>query len=519
MQFLHQLSIAKRLSLGFGLLVFMLITLGVLSLGQVGLIASRSHEVTGDLMPKQKQLAHVADQVNQIARAMRNMMIMGSPSEIQAQRAVIDNSQRLIQTELDALDQVLLHPEARQRFQSLLDARAAFVASQNKFFTTLQSGTRDEARQVLLEESRALQLRYMDELAALTAVQDRRTAAGVVEIERAVVWVQRITVAIMAGAALLALGLGLAIIRSVTQPLRHAVEVAHAVAEGDLSVAIRVSGRSETTELLRALDEMRQRLAQVVGTVREGAEGVATASAQIAQGNADLSSRTEQQASALEETSASMEQMGSAASQNADHARQASQFAASARDVALQGGDMVGRVVQTMNSINESSRQIADIIGVIDGIAFQTNILALNAAVEAARAGEQGRGFAVVAGEVRNLAQRSAEAAKEIRGLIHASVDRVDSGSQLVEQAGSTMEAIVDAVRRVSDIVDEISNASREQSEGVGQVSEAVVQMDQTTQQNAALVEESAAATSLRQQASQLVQAVSVFKLGGPVTA
>jgi methyl-accepting chemotaxis protein len=514
MQFLHQLTIAKRLSLGFGLLVFMLITLGVVSLGQVGLITSRSNEVTSDLMPKQRQLAVVANEVNAIARAMRNMMIMGSPSEIQAQRADIENSQRLIQATLDALDKVLLYPEARQRFQSLLDARAAFVASQSKFFNTLQSGTREEARQVLLEESRALQLRYMDELAALTAVQDRRTDVGVSEIESAVAMVQRVTVGMMVGAALLALGLGVAIIRSVTQPLRHAVEVANAVAEGDLSVPIRVTGRSETTDLLRALDGMKQRLAQVVGTVRQGAEGVATASAQIAQGNADLSSRTEQQASALEQTSASMEQMGSAASQNADHARQASQFAANARDVALQGGDMVGRVVQTMHGINESSRQISDIIGVIDGIAFQTNILALNAAVEAARAGEQGRGFAVVAGEVRNLAQRSAEAAKEIKGLIHASVDRVDQGSQLVEQAGSTMEAIVSAVRRVTDIVDEISSASREQSVGVGQVSEAVMQMDQTTQQNAALVEESAAAAaSLRQQAGQLVQAVSVFKL------
>ncbi len=520
MQFLHRLSIAKRLSLGFGLLVFMLVTLGVVSLGQVSLISSRSNEVTGDLMPKQKRLANVTNEVNLIARAMRNMMIMESPGDVQAQRAEIDNSRQRIQADFAALDKVLLHPEARQRFQSLGQARDAFITSQEKFFTTLQGGDRAQARQVLLEESRVLQIRYMDELAALTAVQDRRTDVGVGEIEHAVVLVQRVTLGLMAGAALLALALAVAIIRSVTQPLRHAVDVAHAVAEGNLAVPIRVTGRSETTELLQALDDMRQRLALVVGTVRQGAEGVATASAQIAQGNADLSSRTEQQASALEQTSASMEQMGSAASQNADHARQASQFAANARDVALQGGDMVGRVVQTMHGINESSRQISDIIGVIDGIAFQTNILALNAAVEAARAGEQGRGFAVVAGEVRNLAQRSAEAAKEIKGLIHASVDRVDQGSQLVEQAGSTMEAIVVAVRRVTDIVDEISSASREQSLGVGQVGEAVMQMDQTTQQNAALVEESAAAAaSLRQQAGQLVHAVSVFKLVAPVPA
>jgi methyl-accepting chemotaxis protein len=520
MPFLNQLSITKRLSLGFGLLVFMLITMGVLSLGQVNLIASRSDEVTGELMPKQKRLTQVASEVNLIARAMRNMMIMESADELQAQRAEIDNSRRLIQEQFTELDKVLLHPEARQSFQRLMEARTAFVDSQNKFFTTLQSGSRDEARRVLLEESRELQLRYMNAVATLTTVQDQRTAVGVAEIAAAVSLVQRVTLGMMAASALLALLLAVAIIRSVTQPLRHAVEVAHAVAAGNLAVDIRVSGRSETTELLQALTNMKNRLAQVVGTVREGAEGVATASAQIAQGNADLSSRTEQQASALEETSASMEQMGSAASQNADHARQASQFATDARDVALQGGEMVGQVVKTMRGINESSRQISDIIGVIDSIAFQTNILALNAAVEAARAGEQGRGFAVVAGEVRNLAQRSGEAAREIKALIHASVDRVDQGSQLVEQAGSTMEAIVTAVRRVSDIVDDISGASREQSMGVGQVSEAVMQMDQATQQNAALVEQSAAAAaSLRQQAGQLVQAVSVFQLGRPLAA
>ena len=520
MQFLNQLSITKRLSLGFGLLVFMLITMGVLSLGQVSLIASRSDEVTSDLMPKQKRLAHVANEVNLIARAMRNMMIMESADEWQAQRADINNSRRLIQEAFTALDKVLLHPDARQSFQRLSEARTAFVGSQDKFFTTLQSGTRDEARQVLLEESRTLQLSYMEALAALTAVQDQRTAVGVAEIAAAVTLVQRVTLGMIAAGALLALLLAAAIIRSVTQPLRHAVDVAHAVAGGNLAVEIRVSGRSETTDLLQALADMKIRLTQVVGTVREGAEGVATASAQIAQGNADLSSRTEQQASALEETSASMEQMGSAASQNADHARQASQFAVQARDVALQGGEMVERVVQTMQGINESSRQIGDIIGVIDSIAFQTNILALNAAVEAARAGEQGRGFAVVAGEVRNLAQRSSEAAREIKVLIHASVDRVDQGSQLVGQAGSTMAAIVTAVRRVSDIVDDISGASSEQSAGVGQVSEAVMQMDQTTQQNAALVEQSAAAAaSLRQQAGQLVQAVSVFKLDRVISA
>ena len=288
------------------------------------------------------------------------------------------------------------------------------------------------------------------------------------------------------------------------------------VADGDLTEQYRLR-QGDTQSVLAAMGRMQASLAKVVGTVRQSAEGVATASAEISQGNNDLSSRTEQQASALEQTSASMEQMGSTASQNADNARQASQLASSASEVAIQGGDVVSQVVQTMKDINDSSKKISDIIGVIDGIAFQTNILALNAAVEAARAGEQGRGFAVVASEVRSLAQRSAEAAKEIKGLIGASVERVDQGTALVDRAGSTMQEVVSSIRRVTDIVGEISSASQEQNAGVGQVAEAVSQMDQTTQQNAALVEESAAAASnLRTQAEQLVQAVSVFRLGVP---
>ena len=377
----------KRLSLGFGLLVFMLIVMGALSLGQVSLIASRSNEVTDDLMPKQKRLAQMANEVNLIARAMRNIVILESVQALQTQRAATANSKRLIQADFTALDKVLLHPEMRQSFQRLLETRTDSLASQEKFFTILQSGSHEEARRVLLDESRDLQRRYMDVLAAL---QDQRTAVDVAEIATAVTLVQRIALSVMAASALLTV----TIVRSMTQPLRHAV-------------GIRVSGRSETTELLQALADMRHRLAQVVGTVREGAESVATASAQIAQGNADLSSRTEQQASALEETSATMEQVGSAASQNADHARQTSQFAVQVRDVALQGGEMVRQGVKTMQAINASSRQIGNIVGVVDSIAFQTNILALNAAVEAAGAGEQGRGFAVVADEVRNLAQRN----------------------------------------------------------------------------------------------------------------
>ncbi|MDM7943475.1 MAG: methyl-accepting chemotaxis protein [Hydrogenophaga sp.] len=295
---------------------------------------------------------------------------------------------------------------------------------------------------------------------------------------------------------------------------RTAVSIARAVAEGDLTTPIHLKA-GDTDSLLAWLQTMQQGLSKAVTDVRRSSDYVSHASGEIASGNQDLSARTEQQASELQQTAATMEQLGTTVRHNADNARQASQLAQSASSVAIQGGEVVGRVVQTMKGINESSRKISDIIGVIDGIAFQTNILALNAAVEAARAGEQGRGFAVVAGEVRNLAQRSAEAAKEIKGLIGASVDRVEQGSALVDQAGTTMQEVVSSIRRVSDIVGEISAASSEQSSGVAQVGQAITRMDQGTQQNAALVEQSAAAAdSLKQQALQLVESVAVFKTG-----
>ncbi len=287
----------------------------------------------------------------------------------------------------------------------------------------------------------------------------------------------------------------------------------HAIAQGDLAVSLPNQGGAES--LMGVMAEMDAALKKLVTDVRDSADGIATASAEIAQGNHDLSSRTESQAAALEQTSASMEQLSDTVKQNAENARQANQLALNASSVAVQGGDVVAQVVDTMRGINDASRKIADIISVIDGIAFQTNILALNAAVEAARAGEQGRGFAVVASEVRSLAGRSAEAAKEIKTLISASVERVEQGSALVDQAGNTMQDVVTSIKRVTDIMGEISAASTEQSQGVSQVGEAVSQMDDVTQQNAALVEQmAAAATSLKSQAQELVQTVAVFKLG-----
>ena len=516
MGFLNRLSIARRLTLGFTLMVLLMAVLGGLSLWQVRGIGAEVHTVTDDLLPKQQRLQTIKGEVNEIARAMRNMMIMDAPDDIQKQRQEIDASRVVIKDSLQWLEERIANPEAKTLLAQMLAAREAFVQSQEKFFGALGSGLREDARRVLLGETREKQLAYMEQIEKLIAFQDQLTSAGGRRVDATVGTVMQVTAGVLAAGVLVALLLAVSIIRSVTRPIAQAVEIAHHIASGDLTQKIVVTGRDETGRLMAAMQTMQDALGAVVSSVRQGAEGVATASAQIAQGNQDLSSRTEQQASALEETSASMEEMGSTAQQNADNARAASQLALSASTVAQQGGEVVGQVVSTMREIQHSSQKINDIIGVIDGIAFQTNILALNAAVEAARAGEQGRGFAVVAGEVRTLAQRSAEAAKEIKQLINASVERVEQGTTLVDQAGSTMQEVVQSIQRVTDIVGEISSASQEQNAGVSQVSEAVSNMDQATQQNAALVEESAsAATSLQQQADQLLKAVSVFRIAG----
>ncbi|MDO9315763.1 MAG: methyl-accepting chemotaxis protein [Burkholderiaceae bacterium] len=353
-----------------------------------------------------------------------------------------------------------------------------------------------------------------ERMAALSESIEKNGAGVIADAQSNVQRTQALVIASLLLGAALIVAAALALARNMTRPMAHAVEVAGQLAQGDLTSDITPSGNDETVQLLQSMAGMQTNFSRIVLGVKANAETMAMASKEIAVGNLDFSNRTEQQASSLQQTAATMEQLGSTVRTNADNARQANQLASGASAVAVKGGDVMGQVIATISGINDSSKKIAEIIGVIDGIAFQTNILALNAAVEAARAGEQGRGFAVVAGEVRSLAHRSAEAAREVRTLVHASVERVEAGTVLVDEAGKTMQEIVSAIRRVTDIVAEISAATSEQSTGISQLGEAVSHMDQATQQNAALIEQSAAATeSMSKQARELVESVAAFKV------
>ena len=415
---------------------------------------------------------------------------------------------------LKTLEPLLSTADEKAVFKASLESRAKYQAAKDLVMDARKAGNDAEATRLYAEAFMPAAKAYEQRVQEFLAFQRK----SIDDTAHAIDAANSRSLYLLLALAVMLVGLGgmlaWVISRSITRPLARAAADAGQMASGDMTVALQLEGKDEVGDLVRALSNMKDSLTRIVGGVRLNADGVATASAEIAQGNQDLSQRTEEQASALEETAASMEQLGSTVKQNADNARQANQLALGASTVAAKGGEIVGQVVTTMKGINDSSRKIADIISVIDGIAFQTNILALNAAVEAARAGEQGRGFAVVASEVRSLAGRSAEAAKEIKGLITDSVERVAQGTALVDEAGATMGEVVASIRRVTDIMGEISAAASEQSTGVAQVGEAVSQMDQATQQNAALVEESAAAAaSLKGQAQQLVQAVAVFKL------
>ncbi len=407
-----------------------------------------------------------------------------------------------------------LSGEEAQAVNTLKQTISNYMGSRPKWFELFNAGQLDDAKVWRAENTNKFGAQAVQELKDLIELQQAASEEGQLAVEENTRNARIAILSFVLFAALIAIGIGYLIIRSITRPLREAVTVADAVANGDLTQRIEVTSRDEVGLLLQALKDMNDSLSGIVGEVRDTTESINTASREIAQGNSDLSQRTEQQAANLEETASSMEELTSTVKQNTENAKHANQLAANASDIAVKGGKVVGDVVQTMASISTSSKKIVDIISVIEGIAFQTNILALNAAVEAARAGEQGRGFAVVAAEVRNLAQRSAAAAKEIKTLIDDSVNKVDAGSKQVDQAGETMNEIVTAVKRVTDIMAEIAAASNEQSTGIEEVNRAITQMDDVTQQNAALVEEAAAAAeSMQGQSEVLMRAVSIFKL------
>jgi methyl-accepting chemotaxis protein len=509
-------KIGTRLGFGFG--VILLILVGTVLLTNVLNYRNKSALMTGlDLAgAKELQAQSMKSAMLETGIAMRNIGLQSDVSlmqkeeeKVKANRARYDAARGKLQSLglNDAEKKVLNDISALQT-----DVDAAFKEAMGQIMAFNAEG----AAKVIAGRIDPLNQQALTALNKLVDLQQ----AAVADFKESSNMGDRNLTMWMVVLAAVAVGVGilcaLVITKSITGPLSGAVEVAQKVAAGELTSQVTVAGKDETSELLQALKDMNDSLVKTVGQVRASTDTITTASQEIATGNADLSARTESQASSLEETASSMENLTSTVKQNADNARQANQLAVSASSVAVKGGQVVSQVVDTMGSIKESSSKIVDIIGVIDGIAFQTNILALNAAVEAARAGEQGRGFAVVASEVRNLAQRSAAAAKEIKTLIDDSVVKVDNGGRLVDEAGQTMGLIVTSIKQVADIMGEITAATLEQSHGIEEVNAAIGQMDEMTQQNAALVEEAAAAAeSMQDQANNLAQAVSIFKLAG----
>ena len=511
---LNNLRIGARLSIGFGAVLALLLVIVGIACFQL----ARTHAGVAELDGLERGAGIARNWVSKtqlnVARTVAIAKASGQPDIEQYFSPLIKNTSAEISTLQKSMEALLTSDEGKALLTKVASERAAYLALRNQVFEHVKQADAPAANALLTSKMLPASQAY---LAAMAAVQDH-------QIERAATESRALSGGIRSASSVLLVLLALSVVvgatmaffitRSVTLPLQQGVKTAALIAGGDLSQTLHSTRRDEIGALLRALGQMQQALHQLVGQVRSSTDSISTASAEIATGNQDLSVRTEQTASNLQQAAASMEQLSGTVAQSADSARQAKRLAASAAEVAGRGGVVVSQVVSTMNEINASSKQISDIVGVIDGIAFQTNILALNAAVEAARAGEQGRGFAVVASEVRSLAQRSAQAAKEIKGLIGASVDKVESGSRLVAAAGQTMNEIVSSVQRVSHIINEITAASTEQSDGIGQVNTAVVQLDRMTQQNAALVEQSAAAAeSLKGQASKLAAVVGHFRL------
>jgi len=515
MTFLHNLNIGTRLGLSSALMLAL--TAAIIAIAQSNV--SRLHKEIDHLANEEwdkGKLATVAldNTRGSIARLFQVTQDTDKAQIAKARERFAANA-KAVQDSLAKLTPLLVVEENKVQLAKSKQAAEQYFASADRAFALVDAGNRDAAVKLAFGETYAALHALAGELRSLNDLIEKRLEASAEASGAAANRARTLIIALGLGALLVGALSSWLVTRSVTQPMRQAIDTANRVKDGDLSATVQSNGRDETAQLLAAMAAMSANLRQVVGAVRAGVDSVTTASTQIASGNQDLSSRTEQQASNLQETASSMEQFTSTIQQSADSAKQANQLAAAASETASRGGAVVERVIATMNEITAASKRIADIIQVIDGIAFQTNILALNAAVEAARAGEQGRGFAVVAAEVRSLAQRSAQAAKEIKDLIGDSVQKVDAGGQQVAEAGQTMSEIVKQVSRVCDLIGEISAAADEQSSGIAQVNQAVGQMDQVTQQNAALVEESAAAAeSLKVQAQQLSQAVAVFKLG-----
>ncbi|OYO29105.1 methyl-accepting chemotaxis protein [Janthinobacterium sp. PC23-8] len=520
---LQNLTIAKRLGLGFGLVAMLLAVVIALGLSSMRDIQGRMEEIT-KVNDVETRLAQAMDlTVTERALAMRNLILLKEPKEIEIEVNRIAEQQRKYAKAQEQLASMFASlagtsPDEKALLEQI-SKQAVLAAPFIERATTLARGQQqDEAYKILRYEFRPVQKAWWEQIRQLIAIEEKQNieattaAATAYEGARALML---ITGALALFASVVA---ALLITRGVTRQLGcepdQAVEIASQIAAGNLMVHIE-SRAGDQSSLMFAMRSMRDSLALIVRQVHTSTESISTAAGQIASGNLDLSSRTEQQASTLEETASSMEELTGTVRLNTEHARQANTLAESASDVAVKGGAVVAQVVDTMAAIDGSARKIVDIIAVIDGIAFQTNILALNAAVEAARAGEQGRGFAVVASEVRNLAQRSAAAAKEIKTLISDSVDKVQVGNRLVEQAGSTMHEVVTSVKRVTDIMSDILSASQEQSSGIEQINIAITQMDDVTQQNAALVEEAAAASqAMQQQVNSLNEVVSVFQIG-----
>jgi methyl-accepting chemotaxis protein len=512
---IRNLKIGQRLGFAFAMLLALLVLITFIGITGISkTFGSVQNMYTASVVP-----LGAISKVEYFALRNRILvmdMIMNSTPENISDRnkELIRNSEALDKDWKEYKDNQL-PPEAQSIIKEFEPAYAAFenqllIAARD----SLLANKKEEATTIFIERSRTLGPPVFKMIANLKDLQIK-SAKGQFDAASAVnSSVKTFTLVVALLSILLGLFLAWLITRSITRPMNAAVKISQTVTSGDLTSYIEVNSKDETGMLLNALNEMNENLQNIVGNVRSGTDAISTSISQIASGNLDLSARTESQASSLEETAAAMEELTSTVKQNADNARQANQLAVSASEVAIKGGKVVGEVVHTMGSINASSKQIVNIIAVIDGIAFQTNILALNAAVEAARAGEQGRGFAVVASEVRNLAQRSASAAKEIKQLIDDSVNKVSNGSRLVDQAGLTMQEIVGSIKQVADIMREISSASNEQTQGIDQIHQTITDLDNATQQNAALVEQAAAATgSLQDQATNLANLVSVFKI------